>query len=124
MARNAMAVHPNPPRAAGGVESPPELTSAVFMWSREGVDEAQRQWLGPAQAPDERLPIAVNADSLATWVLPALDAVVRDGQREGWGLELVVDDQDFTHDRLREGTVLGCVSTVVQALRGCTWSCQ
>ena len=76
--------------------------------------------LGPAQTPDERLPIAVNADSLATWVLPALDAVVRDGQREGWGLELVVDDQDFTHERLREGTVLGCVSTVAQALRGCT----
>lgn len=69
---------------------------------------------------DERLPIAVNADSLATWVLPALDAVVQDGQREGWGLELIVDDQDFTHDSLREGTVLGCVSTVAEALRGCS----
>lgn len=69
---------------------------------------------------DERLPIAVNADSLATWVLPALDAVVQAGQREGWGLELVVDDQDFTHDSLREGTVLGCVSTVAEALRGCS----
>jgi len=69
---------------------------------------------------DERLPIAVNADSLATWVLPALDAVVQAGQREGWGLELIVDDQDFTHDSLREGTVLGCVSTVAEPLRGCS----
>jgi hypothetical protein len=36
------------------------------------------------------------------------------------GCELIVDDQDFTHDRLREGEVLGCVSTVSMALRGCT----
>jgi LysR family transcriptional regulator (chromosome initiation inhibitor) len=78
--------------------------------------------LGASQAREERLPIAVNADSLATWVLPALDAIVRAGQREGHGLELIVDDQDFTHDRLREGEALGCVSTVAMALRGCT--CQ
>ncbi|WP_088284280.1 LysR family transcriptional regulator ArgP [Ideonella sp. A 288] len=75
--------------------------------------------LGTARAQDERLPIAVNADSLATWVLPALDPVVRAGQRDGFGLELVVDDQDFTHDWLREGAVLGCVSTVAEPLRGC-----
>jgi LysR family transcriptional regulator, chromosome initiation inhibitor len=64
---------------------------------------------------NDRLPIAVNADSLATWVLPALDAVVQ----QGASLELLVDDQDFTHDRLREGAVLGCVSTVREPLRGC-----
>lgn len=72
-----------------------------------------------ATGPDERLPIAVNADSLATWVLPALDPLVQQGQAGGWGLELLVDDQDFTHEWLREGAVLGCVSTVDQALRGC-----
>jgi ArgP family transcriptional regulator len=78
--------------------------------------------LGATQMREERLPIAINADSLATWVLAALDALVHAGQREGYGLELIVDDQDFTHDRLREGEVLGCVSTVALALRGCT--CQ
>ena len=78
--------------------------------------------LGATQTREERLPIAINADSLATWVLGALDALVHAGQREGYGLELIVDDQDFTHDRLREGEVLGCVSTVSLALRGCT--CQ
>jgi LysR family transcriptional regulator (chromosome initiation inhibitor) len=66
-----------------------------------------------------RLPIAVNADSLATWVLPALDALVQQGMKDGFGLELIVDDQDFTHEWLRQGQVLGCVSTVPQALRGC-----
>jgi LysR family transcriptional regulator (chromosome initiation inhibitor) len=63
----------------------------------------------------QRLPIAVNADSLATWVLPALDVLVRNGV----SLELLVDDQDFTHDSLRQGVVLGCVSTVREALQGC-----
>jgi LysR family transcriptional regulator (chromosome initiation inhibitor) len=76
--------------------------------------------LGASRTREERLPIAVNADSLATWVLGALDPIVQAGQREGYGLELIVDDQDFTHDRLREGEVLGCVSTVSLALRGCT----
>jgi LysR family transcriptional regulator (chromosome initiation inhibitor) len=76
--------------------------------------EAERE-LGARLHEAQRLPIAVNADSLATWVLPALDPIVQAGH----GLELVVDDQDFTHDWLREGAVLGCVSTVSEALRGC-----
>ena len=76
--------------------------------------------LGSAPQREERLPIAINADSLATWALPALDALSRAGRREGFGLELIVDDQDFTHDWLREGAVLGCVSTVAEALRGCS----
>lgn len=76
--------------------------------------------LGARAAPHERIAIAVNADSLATWVLPALEPVVQQGLREGFGLELVVDDQDFTHDWLRQGDVLGCVSTQHLALRGCT----
>ena len=81
-----------------------------------------RRELGATAQHDERLPIAVNADSLATWVLPALDPVVCAGLRDGYGLELIVDDQDFTHESLREGTVLGCVSTVADALRGCSVS--
>lgn len=71
------------------------------------------------RAQADRVPIAVNADSLATWVLPALDPLVQQGLQDGFGLELVVDDQDFTHEWLRQGQVLGCVSTVPQALRGC-----
>jgi len=76
--------------------------------------------LGHVARQDERLPIAVNADSLATWVLPALDSLVQEGQRAGFGMELLVDDQDFTHDWLREGAVLGCVTAVSEPLRGCS----
>jgi LysR family transcriptional regulator (chromosome initiation inhibitor) len=64
---------------------------------------------------DERISLAVNADSIATWALPALDALAR----QGLPLEIIADDQDFTHEWLREGQVLGCVTTVKQALRGC-----
>jgi LysR family transcriptional regulator (chromosome initiation inhibitor) len=64
---------------------------------------------------EERISLAVNADSIATWALPALDALAR----QRLPLEIITDDQDFTHEWLREGQVLGCVTTVKQALRGC-----
>ena len=62
-----------------------------------------------------RIAIAVNADSIATWALPALSALVR----KGLPLEIITDDQDFTHEWLRSGQVLGCVTTLKQPLRGC-----
>jgi LysR family transcriptional regulator (chromosome initiation inhibitor) len=64
---------------------------------------------------EERIALAINADSIATWALPALDTLAR----QGLPLEIITDDQDFTHEWLREGQVLGCVTTVKQALRGC-----
>lgn len=64
---------------------------------------------------DERISIAVNADSIATWALGALGGLARDGLP----LEVIADDQDFTQEWLREGQVLGCVTTLKQALRGC-----
>ncbi len=68
-----------------------------------------------AMREEDRIAIAVNADSIATWALPALGALVSDGLP----LEIIADDQDFTHEWLREGQVLGCVTTLKQALRGC-----
>ena len=63
----------------------------------------------------ERISNAINADCIATWALPALGELAR----EGLPLEVITDDQDFTHEWLREGQVLGCVTTLRQALRGC-----
>jgi LysR family transcriptional regulator (chromosome initiation inhibitor) len=63
----------------------------------------------------ERISIAINADSIATWALPALGKLAR----QGLGLEIIADDQDFTIEWLREGQVLGCVTTLKQALRSC-----
>jgi LysR family transcriptional regulator, chromosome initiation inhibitor len=64
---------------------------------------------------EERVSIAINADSIATWALGAVGELVR----QGLPLEIITDDQDFTHEWLREGQVLGCITTLKQALRGC-----
>jgi LysR family transcriptional regulator, chromosome initiation inhibitor len=64
---------------------------------------------------DERISIAINADSIATWAISALTELAQQGLR----LEIITDDQDFTQEWLREGQVLGCVTTLKQALRGC-----
>ncbi|WP_119964041.1 LysR family transcriptional regulator ArgP [Simplicispira lacusdiani] len=64
---------------------------------------------------EERISIAINADSIATWALDALHDLVR----QRLPLEIIVDDQDFTQEWLRSGQVLGCVTTLKQALRGC-----
>ena len=64
---------------------------------------------------EERIAIAINADSIATWALPALTALAQ----QGLALKIIADDQNFTQEWLREGQVLGCVTTLKQALRGC-----
>ena len=61
------------------------------------------------------LPVAVNADSLATWLLPALsalgDAVLLDLRRA---------DQDDTAALLRDGTVVAAVTAAARPVPGCT----
>lgn len=63
----------------------------------------------------ETISVAINADSIATWAMTAFDALIK----EGLPLEVLVDDQDFTQELLRSGQVMGCVTTLRQALRGC-----
>ena len=64
---------------------------------------------------EERVSVAINADSLATWALPALSPLVN----QGLPLEIITDDQEFTQEWLREGQVMGCVTSLSHALRGC-----
>ena len=64
---------------------------------------------------EERISVAINSDSIATWALPALDSLAQGGLP----IEIIADDQEFTHEWLREGQVLGCVTSLGQALRGC-----
>lgn len=60
--------------------------------------------------------IAVNADSLATWFLPALAPLLEQYPIE---LNLLVDDESRTLDRVREGQAFGAVSLQPQPLAGC-----
>jgi LysR family transcriptional regulator, chromosome initiation inhibitor len=59
------------------------------------------------------LRIAVNADSLATWVLPALAAA------EGFLFDLVIDDQEVSQEWLRRGEVAAAITAHPGPLQGC-----
>ena len=60
--------------------------------------------------------IALNADSLATWFIEAMYPLLL---KEGILLDLHVDDQEQTHQLLKNGDVIGCISTTQQPLQGC-----
>ena len=69
---------------------------------------------------DERpttLPIAVNADSLATWILPPLARVAA---RDSIIFDLVRDDQDHTARLLASGAVMAAVTSDAVPVPGCT----
>lgn len=60
--------------------------------------------------------VAVNADSLATWFVAALqDFCASDDTL----VDVAVDDQDHTGEWLRRGQVLGAVTSQAQAIQGC-----
>ncbi len=64
----------------------------------------------------ERISVAINADSISTWALAALTPLMD----SGIDIEVIADDQDFTHEWLRSGQVMGCVTSLAEPLRGCT----
>jgi LysR family transcriptional regulator, chromosome initiation inhibitor len=64
----------------------------------------------------QNISVAVNADSLASWFLPGVRAVLH---KHKLTLDVTVDDQDHTLEWLKNGDVIGCVTTLGTALRGC-----
>jgi LysR family transcriptional regulator (chromosome initiation inhibitor) len=70
---------------------------------------------GPAKLATP-MTVAVNADSLATWLVPAIARFV---EETGIEIEIVVDDQDHTAEWLRSGRVLGAVTAEARPVQGC-----
>lgn len=64
----------------------------------------------------QNLSVAINADSVASWFLAGVAPLL---QRHRLLLEIVIDDQDHTHDLLKSGDVIGCVTTLAEPMRGC-----
>lgn len=60
------------------------------------------------------VPIALSADTMATWVLPALATVP-----PGICFDLHRDDQSRTADLLRSGTVMAAITSVDEPVQGC-----
>ena len=69
-----------------------------------------------AAARWQTLNVAVNADSLTSWFLPGVADVLTAHRLL---LDIVVDDQDYTYEALTNGDVMGCVTTLGKAMRGC-----
>lgn len=80
------------------------------------LEEDARAALGEGGAPALELPVAVNADSLATWFEPVLAAAAT------WSdtlLRLAVEDEEHSSEHLRRGHVLAAVSADPTPVAGC-----
>ena len=71
---------------------------------------------GGSDASRTTVPLAVNADSLATWFLEPLGRL---SERHPVVFELHSDDQDFTASLLESGTVMGAVTSRSTPIAGC-----
>ncbi|WP_212829008.1 LysR family transcriptional regulator ArgP [Catellatospora sp. TT07R-123] len=101
-----------PCRATEAGEPLLRLAGQLALLEREALDTAR----GGGGADWTRVPIVVNADSLATWFLPALAALPP-------GLRLLFDvhqdDQEYTADLLRGGTAMAAVTAQHVPVQGC-----
>lgn len=89
---------------------------------REGLDPVREvgHGAGEDRRPWRTLALAVNADTLATWLCGAvLPVLTEGGLARRLALDLRVDDQERTHGMLRRGEVAGCVSTRPTPMQGC-----
>jgi len=63
-----------------------------------------------------KISIGLNADSLATWFLEAIQPLL---EQEQLLIDLKLDDQEQTHELLKSGQVIGCISSNPKPMQGC-----
>ncbi len=92
--------------------------AAVLRLARQlaAIEQDALTELGVDEAAVAGVPLAVNADSLATWFLPALAPLAADGMT----FELFRDDQDYTAGLLESGTVSAAVTSQQRPVAGCS----
>ncbi|WP_417884500.1 LysR family transcriptional regulator ArgP [Vibrio rumoiensis] len=70
----------------------------------------------PQNKQPKTLSIAVNEDSLTTWLL---DAVAALSTEYGYSFDIRVDDQECTLEHLKNGAVIGALTSEKTPLQGC-----
>ncbi|WP_108651359.1 LysR family transcriptional regulator ArgP [Dongshaea marina] len=105
-------IRSQPPRATRVGEKLLGLYRRVHLLEQELLPE-----LSADDAEFTSLSIAVNADSLATWLVPALSPLLNE---YALALDLLVEDESRTLERLRRGEVVGAVSLKESPLPGCS----
>lgn len=95
-----------------------EAAHAVIRYARQIalLEQDALTALGAGDGAMLSIPLAVNADSLATWFLAPLARVAL---RHPLVFDLHRDDQDFTAGLLESGTVVGAVTSRAQPVAGC-----
>ena len=101
---------------------PTERGLAVLRQARQLLhvaDETVQQLRAPevSTAGRIRIPIVVNADSIATWFAGAVTTIGTAGEVE---LEVRRDDEHVTADLLRSGEVMAAVTTEPRPVQGCS----
>jgi len=79
-------------------------------------DAFERIGMADAELPRASIPVAVNHDSMETW-FP--EAALAFAQVSSTTLDLHTEDQDHTAALLRQGAVLGAVTTLSEPVQGC-----
>lgn len=94
----------------------PTPTGQRILRHAEEVDLLEQMLhrdLGGAAPALSTLRVAVNADSLATWLIPGMAAC------DGILFDLVIDDQDHSAAWLREGKVSAAITSHAAPVQGC-----
>lgn len=106
-------VRARPVRATAAAEPIVRYARQAALLERDAADAIAAQGTG---GPRRSIPLAVNADSLATWFLAPLAAL---SAAHDVVFDLHRDDQDFTARLLETGTVLGAVTSRATPVAGC-----
>lgn len=102
--------------------APPRTTSAGrkllkhYLKVKRLEDDLIGEMDKPADKHFTSIVIGLNADSLATWFPDAIRSFLHD---EHALLDIRVDDQEKTHQLLKNGEVVGCISSREHSLQGC-----
>ena len=102
--------------------TPPRATAAGRKLLKHylKVKRLEDDLMGEMDVPLDRrfttIAVGLNADSLSTWFPKVIHPFLR---KEYVVLDIHVDDQDKTHELLKNGEVMGCISTQEQSLQGC-----
>ncbi|MEZ8637795.1 LysR family transcriptional regulator ArgP [Vibrio cyclitrophicus] len=106
-------VRENPPRPTPGGKKLLGLYRRVRLLEHELVPELMNE----EGSQPLSISIATNADSLATWLLPALSDVMTSRQVE---LNLAIHGESRTIEKIKSGEVAGAISLESQAIPGCS----
>lgn len=110
-----LVVRSKPVRATPSGESLVRLARQLALLEHDAISALGMGDDGTA--PRVTIPVAVNADSMASWILPAFARAIET-------LPIVVDlhreDQDHTAELLGSGTVMAAVTSQAHPVPGCT----